>query len=61
MISSNVERVDQHESTISSQLEIEKPIGNLVSDQFIDRLQEREEKKQRLTIAQQQAEKEVHM
>ena len=51
MISSNVERVDQHESTISSQLEIEKPIGNLVSDQFIDRLQEREEKKQRLTIA----------
>ena len=40
VISSVAEKIDNvNESTVSSQLEIEKPIGNLVSDQFIDRLQ----------------------
>ena len=40
VISSVAEKIDNvNESTLSSQLEIEKPIGSLVSDQFIDRLQ----------------------
>ena len=60
VISSNISLpvVDIGNSSISSQLEIEKPIP--VSDQMIDRLQEREEKKSRLILEQLQAEKEAH-